>query len=73
VTATGSGFAPNAQVTVTGQSGGLSLTLGTTRTDAQGSFTDSETVPAIVPPGTYTVVAVDAARNMATSQITVAR
>ena len=71
--ATGSGFAANTEVTVTGQSGALSLTLRTTRTDAQGSFSVLEIVPAFVPPGSYAVIAADATRNMATSQITVTR
>jgi type IV secretory pathway VirB10-like protein len=73
VTVTGRGFAPNSAITITGSSGLISLPLGTAMADAQGSFVDSDNVPSIVPPGTYTVTAVDSARNTATTQMTVAR
>ncbi|HLF75937.1 MAG TPA: hypothetical protein VJB57_00460 [Dehalococcoidia bacterium] len=73
VTVTGRGFLPNSQVTITGTSGPLMLPLGTATADAQGSFVDSDRVPSSVPPGTYTVIAVDSARNSATSQMTITR
>jgi hypothetical protein len=72
VTVSGRGFAPGSQVTIVGQSGPLSLPLGSGAVDAQGSFVGSNPVPAIVPPGTYTVVATDSARNSASTQITIA-
>jgi hypothetical protein len=71
VTVSGSGFAPNSTVTVVGQAGGLSLPLGSGAADAQGAFSGSNPVPAIVPPGMYTIVATDAAGNRASAPITI--
>jgi hypothetical protein len=73
VTVTGRGFTPGARVTLTGNSGLFSLPLGNATVDAQGSFVGSGPVPPIVPPGTYPVVATDAAGKTASSQMTVTR
>ncbi len=72
ITAEGSGYAANATITVAASAAGVTLSLGTTRSDAAGKFSLEVTLPAIVPLGTFQVSATDTAGNTASASVTVA-
>lgn len=64
VTLTGTGFAPNASVTLTEQGRG---TIGTVTTDANGNFSFVWTVPQPCTPGTVVITASDGTTVMSVS------
>ncbi len=72
ITATGSGFGPNATITAYGVQGNLCLPLGSGSADSKGGFSQSRQIGAIAPPGTYQVLVKDNQGHSATAQVTLA-
>ena len=67
----GAGFAASSSVTLTGSLGALSLTLASLSTNEDGGFTVAVTLPAALPPGTYTLTATDPAGNRFSAMLVV--
>jgi len=67
----GAGFTAGGSVSISGSVGGLSLPLASVIAAADGSFSFAVTVPAIVPPGSYTITASDGSSRSAAAQLVV--